>query len=61
VSAFGVRIREWKVGNSLAIQWLAFGVFTGWVGSLVIKLRSHKLLSVAKKKKKIVDCAVYII
>ena len=40
-------------GNSLAVQWLGLSAFTvgAWVQSLVRELKSHKLCSMAKKKK----------
>ena len=42
-------------GISLVVQWLGLGAFTDvvQVQSLVRELRSHKLHSMAKKKKKI--------
>ena len=43
-----------KLGNSLVVQWLGCGTFTGvaQVQSLVGELRSHKPLTAVKKKKK---------
>ena len=48
-----VSIKEIKAGNFLAVQWLGLSIFTAraQVSSLVMRLRSHKLLSAVKKIK----------
>ena len=51
----GAAIKIQRTGNSLGLQWLGLGAFTlPWpvVQSLVGELRSLKLHSMAKKKKK---------
>ena len=47
-------MKEWIVGNSLAVQWLRLGAFTAriWVQSLVGELRSHTAQPKKEKKKK---------
>ena len=49
-----VVIRKFTVRSSLVVQWLGLCAFTAvaWVQSLIGELRSHKLLSTAKKKKR---------
>ena len=48
-------MKEWIVGNSLAVQWLRLGAFTAriWVQSLVGELRSHTAQPKKEKKKKV--------
>ena len=51
---YGGSSKNYKYGNSLAVQWLELSSFTvwTWIQSLGRELRSHKPHDVAKKKKK---------
>ena len=48
-----ITIKSWYLGNFLAVQWLGLHTFTAkGLGLISDKLRSHKLHSTAKKKKR---------
>ena len=50
------------IGNSLAVQWLGLCTLTAvaWAQSLVWELRSRKLCSATKKKKKKITKVTYV-
>ena len=54
LSILKVTLKVNGLGNSLVVQWLGLSAFIvgAQVQSLVRELRSHKLCSVAKRKKK---------